>query len=42
MDTARLPVELFLCQDLEKARIMAEKIDSLNTERKRVAAVNCG
>lgn len=36
MDTARLPVELFLCQDLEKARIMAEKIDSLNTERKRV------
>ncbi|HHV29264.1 single-stranded-DNA-specific exonuclease RecJ [Acetivibrio mesophilus] len=36
METARLPVELFLCRDAQKARIMAEKIDSLNTERKRV------
>lgn len=36
METARLPVELFLCRDFEKARIMAEKIDSLNMERKRV------
>jgi len=36
MDTARLPVELMLCKDPNKAEEMAQKIDYLNTERKRV------
>jgi single-stranded-DNA-specific exonuclease len=36
METARLPVELLLCRDPDRAQEMAEKIDLLNTERKRV------
>lgn len=36
MDSARLPVELFLCNDKEIAKDMALKIDHLNQERKRV------
>ncbi|MDQ2087037.1 single-stranded-DNA-specific exonuclease RecJ [Herbivorax sp. ANBcel31] len=36
MDTARLPVELLLCKELDLAKEMAEKIDILNSERKRV------
>ncbi|HOQ36737.1 MAG TPA: single-stranded-DNA-specific exonuclease RecJ [Acetivibrio sp.] len=36
METARLPVELLLCKDPDRAQEMAEKIDLLNMERKRV------
>jgi single-stranded-DNA-specific exonuclease len=36
MDTAKLPVELFLCNDKQKAADMAQKIDVLNSERKRI------
>ena len=36
METARIPVELMLCKDADRAREMAEKIDLLNIERKRV------
>jgi single-stranded-DNA-specific exonuclease len=36
MESARLPVELFLCEDEESAISMAAKIDYLNMERKRV------
>ncbi|MCX7923987.1 MAG: single-stranded-DNA-specific exonuclease RecJ [Clostridia bacterium] len=36
MDTAKLPVELFLCNISHYARSMAERIDILNRERKRV------
>lgn len=36
MDTARLPVQLFLCKKQDLAKEMAEKIDALNSERKRV------
>lgn len=36
MDTAKLPVELLLCKEQDLAREMAEKIDVLNSERKRI------
>ncbi len=36
MDTARLPVELLICSDFERARTIAQKIDLLNKERKRI------
>ncbi len=36
METARLPVELLLCKDPYIAGEMAQKIDFLNAERKRV------
>lgn len=36
MESARLPVELLLCKDPYMADEMAQKIDFLNTERKRV------
>ena len=36
MDSARLPVELMLCKDTYTAAEMAQRIDFLNTERKRV------
>jgi single-stranded-DNA-specific exonuclease len=36
MESARLPVELMLCKDPYRAGEMAQKIDFLNTERKRV------
>lgn len=36
MDTARLPVELFLAKGLEEAGRMAQKIDELNKERKKL------
>jgi len=36
MESARLPVELLLCEDNAKALEMAMKIDYLNKERKRV------
>lgn len=36
MESARLPVELLLCKDPDMAGEMAQKIDYLNMERKRV------
>ena len=36
MDTAKLPVELLLCKKRDLAKEMAEKIDTLNSERKRI------
>ncbi|PNT92686.1 single-stranded-DNA-specific exonuclease RecJ [Clostridium thermosuccinogenes] len=36
MESARLPVELLLCSDAQKAMEMALKIDHLNRERKRI------
>lgn len=36
MESASIPVELLLCQEPEKAQDMAQKIDLLNIERKRV------
>ncbi|TYQ16251.1 UNVERIFIED_CONTAM: RecJ-like putative exonuclease [Acetivibrio alkalicellulosi] len=36
MESAILPVELLLCKDQDAAKDMAEKIDLLNMERKRV------
>lgn len=36
MESARLPVELFLCNDSTQALSMAQKIDILNTDRKRL------
>jgi len=36
MESARLPVELLLCEDNAKAMEMALKIDYLNKERKRI------
>lgn len=36
MESARLPVELMLCKEPYNAGEMAQKIDYLNTERKRV------
>lgn len=36
MESARLPVELLLCKDPFSSGEMAQKIDYLNTERKRV------
>ncbi|HEX9061120.1 MAG TPA: DHHA1 domain-containing protein, partial [Clostridia bacterium] len=36
MDTARLPVELLLCNEMPKAIQMANRIDILNKERKKI------
>ena len=36
METAKLPVELLLCKNKDLAKEMAEKIDILNSERKRI------
>ncbi|MCX7842389.1 MAG: single-stranded-DNA-specific exonuclease RecJ [Clostridia bacterium] len=36
MDTARLPVELFLTSDARKAEELASRIDTLNKERKKI------
>ena len=36
MDSARLPVELFLCKDEAKARELASRMDFLNMERKKI------
>ncbi len=36
MESARLPVELFLTKDISKANMLSRKIDLLNQERKRV------
>ncbi len=39
-EMAKLPVELLLCKNKDLAKEMAEKIDILNSERKRIQQKN--